>query len=252
MLLVISPAKTLDETPVKIPRTATVPRFQAESHALLDKLRTFSPARIAKLMDISPELARLNHARYHRPAAESLKKPAIRMFHGEVYRGLDVASFQEGDLRAAQRQLRVLSGLYGVLRPMDLIVPHRLEMGTRLSMGRGKKDLYAFWGEAITRALQEDLDRSGAEALVNLASQEYFKSVRPDLLKTRVITPVFKERSAKGPRSVAVFAKHQRGAMARWVVRHRLVEPERLKAYEGDGYRYDPEGSTADEWLFLR
>lgn len=252
MLLVISPAKSLDESPVKAPRSATLPVFQEDAAKLNGRLKALSPSRLKKLMDISPELAALNHERNQKWATESVKKAALHLFNGEVYRGLDAKTLDAGDLRFAQRHLRILSGLYGILRPMDLIVPHRLEMGTKLPWGRGKKDLYAFWGDRISAELNAALNKNEEDVLVNLASNEYFKSVRTGSLNARVITPVFKERSPKGLKMVAVFAKHQRGALSRWILQHRLVEPEGMKAYDGDGYAFDPKGSSADEWLFVR
>lgn len=251
MLLVISPAKNLDESPVKVPNTATRPVFQAESAELIAKLKTLSTLRLHKLMDISHALAELNRNRYQGWGQATLK-PAIQLFNGEAYRGLNAKTLDAGDMKFAQRHLRMLSGLYGVLRPLDLIAPHRLEMGTKLSMGRGKKDLYAFWGDRITQALNDALRKNEDDVLVNLASSEYFRSVRTAALDARVITPVFKERSAKGLKMVAVFAKHQRGALSRWVIKHRLAEPEGMKAYDGDGYAFDPEVSTKEEWLFVR
>ena len=252
MLLVLSPAKSLDETPLPAMRASTSPVFASESALLAEKLKALSPARLKKLMDISPELAALNHGRYQEWASAPLKKPAALLFNGEAYRGLDARTLEADDLRFAQRHLRMLSGLYGVLRPMDTIAPHRLEMGTKLSMGRGKKDLYAFWGYRITEELNNTLRKNEEDVLVNLASAEYFKSVQTGKLAARVITPVFKEQTAKGLKMVAVYAKHQRGAMCRWVIKHRLVEPEGLLHYDVDGYRFDPKGSSVDEWLFVR
>ena len=252
MILVLSPAKSLDETPLPAMRAATVPVFASESEVLAEKLKAFSTARLKKLMDISPELAALNHARYQEWSSAPLKKPAALLFNGEAYRGLDAKTLEADDLRFAQRHLRMLSGLYGVLRPMDAIAPHRLEMGTKLSMGRGKKDLYAFWGDRVTEELNNTLRKNEEDVLVNLASAEYFKSVRTEQLAARVITPVFKEQTAKGLKMVTVYAKHQRGAMCRWVIKRRLVESEGLKQYDVDGYRFDPKGSSADEWLFVR
>lgn len=252
MLLVLSPAKSLDEAPIPDLSAATVPALMTQSAMLAEKLKTFSPARLKKLMDISRDLAVLNHARYQERPSAPLRKPAVLLYNGEAYRGLDAKTLDADDLRFAQRHLRILSGLYGVLRPLDAIAPHRLEMGTKLAMGRGKKDLYAFWGDCITEELNAALRRNKEDVLVNLASAEYFKSVRTEKLKARVITPMFKEQTAKGLKMVTVYAKHQRGAMCRWVIKHRLVEPEGLKNYAVDGYRYEPEGSSADEWLFVR
>ncbi|MCB0759016.1 MAG: peroxide stress protein YaaA [Flavobacteriales bacterium] len=252
MIIVLSPAKSLDGSPIRIPRSATTPVFQAESRELAEKLKKMSAARLRKLMDISTELAALNHARYQAWDGAPQVKPAVLMFNGEAYRGLGAGSLDGDDLRFTQRHLRILSGLYGLLRPMDLIAPHRLEMGTKLSMGRGKKDLYGFWGDRITTELNGALRKSGSEVLVNLASAEYFKSVRTEQLAARVITPVFKERTAGGLRMVTVYAKHQRGALCRYIIQRRLVDPEGIKQYDGDGYRYESEGSSNDEWLFVR
>ncbi len=251
MISVLSPAKNLDESPLAVPPQATRPEFLRESEALALKLQGMGAARIGKLMGISPKLAALNHRRYHNWESAALK-PAIRLFDGEAYRGLDAAALDTADLRFAQRHLRVLSGMYGVLRPLDLIAPHRLEMGTRLAMGRGIKDLYAFWGDRITEALNAALAVSGDRTLVNLASTEYFRSIRTAKLEASVVTPMFKEESTGGPRMVAVFAKHQRGAMARWIIRNRILDPALLKRYDGDGYRYSAEGSAGGEWLFIR
>lgn len=254
MLTILSPAKDLDETPVKVKNT-TQPVLLDRSVLLAAKLKTLSAKQIGKLMDISPKLAELNHQRYQHwapPFTVKNAKPAAFLFNGEAYRGLDISSLDADDLRAAQRQVRILSGLYGVLRPLDLIQPYRLEMGTGLSMGRGMKDLYRFWGDRISMDLNEALDGSGSDVLINLASTEYFRSVDRRTFKGRIITPVFKDRAAGGYKVVMVFAKHQRGAMTRWVVQHRVLDPERLKEYDGDGYRFSRSLSSADEWVFTR
>lgn len=251
MLIILSPAKRLDVTPAQPPLPPTDPRFADETAALVAKLRTFSAGRLAKLMALSPELAALNHARFQH-WGQAAEKAAVLMFDGEAYRGLDAPSLDAGDLRFAQRHLRLLSGLYGVLRPLDRIAPYRLEMGTRLSMGKGRKDLYAFWGHHITDALNEALQEHQGDVLVNLASEEYARSIHFPRLKAQVITPVFKERGPKGLRMVAVFAKQQRGAMARWAIQRRLAHPPGLKEYDGDGYRFDPAGDTDGQWLFVR
>lgn len=251
MVIVLSPAKSLDETPVATNRAATGPVFPQQTAALVEKLAGLGPGRIAKLMAISPKLAAVNHDRY-RHWAQARLKPAMLLFAGEAYRGLGAASLDADDLRFAQRHLRLLSGLYGVLRPMDLIAPYRLEMGTKLAMGRGVKDLYAYWGDRLAEELDRTLGQSGSRVLVNLASAEYFRSVDRPALKARVITPEFKELGPAGPRMVSVYAKHQRGAMARWIIRHRLTGPDELKQYDVDGYRHDPGGSTEDKWLFVR
>jgi cytoplasmic iron level regulating protein YaaA (DUF328/UPF0246 family) len=205
-------------------------------------------------MDISPKLADLNHARFQRWSVPFTKRnalPAVFQFNGEAYRGLDARSLGKEDLRFAQRHLRILSGPYGLLRPLDLMQPYRLEMGTRTGVGRSK-DLYAYWGDRITDALNADLAATEDDVVVDLASAEYFKAVKPARLKARIITPVFKDKAGAGYKVVMVYAKHQRGAMARHIIRHRLHDVEALKGYANDGYRFSAADSTADEWVFLR
>jgi cytoplasmic iron level regulating protein YaaA (DUF328/UPF0246 family) len=254
MIILLSPAKDLAaEVPAGV-RDTTQPALLAHSEPLIAKLRTFSPRKIAALMDVSDGLAGLNHARYQKwtPGHDgSNARPAAFVFNGEAYKGLDVRSLSGDDLRFAQSHLRILSGLYGVLRPLDLIQDHRLEMGTALSAGR-KKDLYAYWGERIAQRLKEDLHATGSSMVLNLASAEYFKAARAGLSTVPVVTPVFKDRGPGGYRTVMMFAKHQRGAMARYAIQHRLMEPASLRAYDVGGYRYSPADSTNTEWVFLR
>ncbi|MBL8002005.1 MAG: peroxide stress protein YaaA [Flavobacteriales bacterium] len=255
MLALLSPAKDLDMTPVKSPVAATQPAFLDRSEQLMTKLRTLSAKQLATLMDINPKLAALNHSRnqaWARPFTAANAKPAVFAFNGEVYRGLDAATLDAGDLRFAQHHVRILSGLYGALRPLDLMQAYRLEMGTAFGVGRGVKDLYAYWGDTLRDAVQAAIKESGSDVVLNLASTEYVKAVRADKLKARVVTPVFKDRVGGGYKMLMVYAKHQRGAMCRWMVKHRVLEPERLKAYDGDGYRFAPDMSTADEWTFVR
>ncbi len=255
MLALLSPAKDLDMTPVKPPVAPTQPAFLDRSEQLMTKLRTLSARQLATLMHINPKLAALNHARnqaWARPFTAANAKPAVLAFNGEVYRGLEAGTWDAGDLRFAQHHVRILSGLHGALRPLDLMQAYRLEMGTSFGVGRGVKDLYAYWGDTIRDAVQAALKESGSDVLLNLASSEYFKAVRAGGLKARVVTPVFKDRVGAGYRMLMVYAKHQRGALCRWMVKHRVMEPEPLKAYDGDGYRFAPELSTADEWTFVR
>ena len=255
MLTLLSPAKDLNMDPVIGVKGATKPELLADAELLHGKLKDMSAKQLAKLMDINPKLSELNHDRYQEwapPFTARNSKTAIHAFNGEVYRGLDAGTLDAADLDFAQHHLRILSGLYGVLRPKDRMQAYRLEMGTKLSMGRGKKDLYAFWDDRITASIARALKASGSDVLINLASQEYFKAVRPELLDARVITPVFKDRTAGGFRVVMVFAKQQRGRMARHIIQHRLMEPEPLKMYREDGYHFSPEESTGDQWVFLR
>lgn len=254
MLFLLSPSKDQDPAPLHdpLPLPTTSPALLEHGAALAAKLRALSQARLCRLMDISPKLALLNHARWQQWGSGEGLKTAVHLFSGEAYRGLDAATLDAGDLTYAQGHLRILSGLYGVLRPLDLITPYRLEMATRLATGGGRKDLYAFWGGRITDELNATLAARPDATLVNLASAEYFRAVRLPVLRARVVTPVFKEQGAGGLRTVNVIAKRQRGAMCRWAIQQRVQHPEQLKDFTGDGYRHQPKGSTADAWLFTR
>ncbi len=253
MLVVVSPAKRLDMAPVSTPG-ATRPAFEAEASELAEIARRLSPGELMKLMGISEKLARLNFERFQafgpNPAPEA-EKPAIFAFAGDTYTGLDAATLDEHALDWAQSRLRILSGLYGLLRPLDLIQPYRLEMGSRLENPRGRT-LYDYWGERIAEALNEDARTVGADTLVNCASVEYFSAVAPDALNLRVITPVFMEERGGQARIVSFFAKKARGAMARFMVENHLTDPESLKEFDAGGYRYMPDMSEGDRWVFLR
>lgn len=250
MLIVLSPAKRLNEGPVDSLRGTTEPVFAEPALQLVEKLKKLSASKLRTLMGASTEIAALNHARFQ-AWEETPRKPAALLYDGEAYRKLDAPSLDADDRRFAQRHLRLLSGLYGVLRPYDLITPYRLEMGTRLPVGRAK-DLYAFWGGRITAELADTARRNKDEVLLNLASEEYAKAIHPETLGVPVITPVFKERTAKGLRTVMVHAKHQRGAMARWIIQRRVLDADAIKTYEVDGYRFQPGESNGAEWLFAR
>jgi hypothetical protein len=254
MLIVLSPAKTLDfESPIKVNKT-TEPDFIPRSAELISTLRTMPPAQIGSLMSISDSLAQLNVARYaswSKKFTADNSRPAMLAFDGDVYEGLDARSLNARQLDWAQKHLRILSGLYGLLRPLDLMQPYRLEMGTRLATKRGK-DLYAFWGDQITEALNESLTVAKAQALVNLASEEYFKSVKPAKLDRPVITPVFEEWKGGGYKIVSFFAKRARGLMARYAIEHRLSKPEQLKDFDSEGYAFDAKASNEARWIFRR
>lgn len=255
MLIVVSPAKSLDyQSP--LPSTEhSQPPFLDRSEALVALLREKSPADLARLMDISDALAVLNVTRFaewSRPFTPDNARPAIYAFNGDVYEGLDAYSLTPAQIAFAQEHFRMLSGLYGVLRPLDLMQPYRLEMGTRLANPAGR-DLYAFWGDTITAALNAELAaQCGVPALVNLASEEYFKSVRPKKLAARVITPVFEERKGAAYKIVSFHAKRARGLMSRYAIVKGLREPEALKAFDFEGYAYCPAASEADRWVFRR
>jgi hypothetical protein len=254
MLIIVSPAKTLDFESALPPLAATQPQFRTDAARLVRELRGLDAAALAALLHISPDLAALNVARFRRwstrPAVSRLR-PAVRAFRGDVYLGMRAEEFGDRELAFAQQHLRILSGLYGVLRPLDLIQPYRLEMGTPLATARGR-NLYAFWGERIARALRAEADALGTATLVNLASQEYFHAVDTAALGLRVVTPLFKERRGGALKIISFSAKRARGAMAGLAIRAGLREPEALRALQPEGYRFHAELSHADEWVFVR
>lgn len=257
MLTLLSPAKSLDLDSKPPTKTHTQPRLLAEAEQLVEVMRGKSPEELSELMGISEELAQLNvdrFAAFTTPFTPKNARPAVFTFAGDVYQGLDPRErFDTRDLTEAQKTLRILSGLYGVLRPLDLMQPYRLEMGTKLRTDRGAT-LYAWWGDTISRLLAEDLDASpGARVVVNLASQEYFGAVRPAVLDARVIAPRFEDTNAQGKRSVVSFyAKRARGIMAGWIVRNRVRTASALTGFDADGYRFDERASSADEPVFVR
>ncbi|MBU6487173.1 MAG: peroxide stress protein YaaA [Burkholderiales bacterium] len=256
MIIVLSPAKSLDyETPPHVAKH-TIPDFVDDAAQLIDQLRRYSPQHIASLMDISDALARLNFQRYadwSREFSLDNAKQAVLAFNGDVYEGFDAKTLSAADLDYAQRHVRLLSGLYGVLRPLDLLQPYRLEMGTPLPNPRGK-DLYAFWGERITDALNAQLRRNkgGARVIVNCASTEYFKSVRPKRLEGPVVTPVFEDWKGGRYKIISFYAKRARGLMARYVVEQRIGSPEKLKDFAVDGYSFDAAASNDSTFVFRR
>ena len=254
MLMVISPAKTLDyETPPATKRH-TLPRHLEHSKELIEILQDKSVQDIAKLMKLSDKLAALNVARYGSWSdtfTQENSKQALLAFKGDVYTGLAAEDFSEADFDFAQKHLRMLSGLYGLLRPLDLMQPYRLEMGTKLANPRGK-DLYAFWGERISESLNKDLAGQGDDILLNLASQEYFGAVKPRALRARVIDTVFKDRKNGEYKIISFYAKKARGLMARYVIKEQITDPEGLKDFDLDGYRFDPASSSPDNMVFLR
>ena len=254
MLMVISPAKTLDyDTPAHTARH-TQPDFLAHSAELIATLRQLSPADIGQLMGISDALATLNAGRFHDWGGEFTPenaKQAVLAFMGDVYEGLDAASLSEQQLDWLQQHLRILSGLYGLLRPLDLMQPYRLEMGTRLANPRGA-NLYQFWGDIITDALNAELAKQPLPQLVNLASDEYFKSVKPKKLQATVITPVFQDLKNGHYKIISFYAKRARGLMARWAVQHAVRDAEALKGFNSEGYAFDANASDATHWVFRR
>ncbi len=252
MLIVLSPAKTLDlETPPTTKLSST-PDYLARSAELIDVLRHYSPDQIGSLMGISDNLSALNVARYATWSASSEQaRQAVMAFNGDVYGGLDARSLKPRQLAYTQARVRILSGLYGLLRPLDLIHPHRLEMGTRLPTAHGK-DLYAFWGDTVTAGLNAALAEQQAEVLVNLASEEYFRSVKPKQLTVPVITPVFEDYKNGKYKVISFFAKRARGMMARFAAVKNITNPVKLKAFDLDGYAFDKAGSDQRHWVFRR
>lgn len=249
MLVVVSPAKKLDMTPAG-GAAATEPEFAARAAELVKVARGLDAGALQKLMKISESLAALNVERF-RDFGTMETKPAALAFAGDTYQGLEAASLDDDEMRWAQDHLRILSGLYGVLRPLDAIQPYRLEMGSRLKTARGKS-LYDYWGDGISKALNTQAEAAGADTLVNCASQEYFGAVDIGTLKLRVITPVFMEMKAGKPQIVSFYAKKARGAMARYIIQNRLTEPAALPEFDSGGYRYDAQASTPDKPVFLR
>lgn len=252
MLIVLSPAKSLDlETPPTTTLHST-PDFLDHSAQLIARMRQFSPAEVGSLMGISDALSALNVARYASwtPQLDDARQ-AIMAFNGDVYAGFEARSLQPAQLDYAQSRVRILSGLYGLLRPLDLIHPHRLEMGTRLSTARGK-DLYAFWGDTITNGLNRAAREQGAKVLVNLASEEYFKSVKPRQLDVPVIAPVFEDWKNGKYKIISFYAKRARGMLARYAAVHQIRDPQQLKQFDVDGYGFVPEASNDTSWVFRR
>ncbi len=253
MLVVISPAKRLDwsERPGV---SLTQPDFAEDANRLAKTARNLALRDLKALMDLSDDLARLNRDRFRdfsdSPATPDTR-PAVLAFAGDTYQGLDAASLDEEEMRWAQDHLRILSGLYGVLRPMDAIQPYRLEMGSRLKTRRGGS-LYDYWRGDLARALNAQAEAVGTDVLVNCASQEYFGAVAPKALKLRVVTPQFMEVKNGKASIVSFFAKRARGAMARFIVQNRLTDPAALSEFDLGGYAWDPETSTPDRPVFLR
>lgn len=252
MLIVLSPAKSLDlDTPVTTSLTSQ-PDFLDHSAQLIERLRAFSPAQVAELMDLSDNLAALNVGRYASWTMDTAEgRQAIMAFNGDVYAGLDARTLNARQIDYAQAHIRILSGLYGLLKPLDLIHPHRLEMGTRLDTARGK-NLYEFWGERITHALNAQAAEQGATSLVNLASEEYFKSVKPKLLDVPVITPQFEDWKGGKYKIISFYAKRARGLMARYAAVKGIKDPHKLKHFDVDGYAYVADASTDSSWVFRR
>ena len=254
MLIVISPAKTLDYETTAKTKVFTTPDYLDQSQRLINRLRTFSSLDISDLMKVSAKIADLNFDRYEswkKPFTVNNAKQAILAFKGDVYTGLDASTFKADEFKFAQQHLRVLSGLYGLLRPLDLMQPYRLEMGTKLKTDVGK-NLYEFWGSDITEGLNKQLKKIKSKYLINLASNEYFKSVKPTELNAQIITPAFKEFKNGEYKMIGIYAKKARGLLSRYIIQNKLNDPEDIKLFNEDGYRFNKKLSNENNWVFTR
>lgn len=253
MIIVISPSKTLDLSSNTL-QTHTQPRQLAESQVLINTAKKLSAEDLANLMKISEKLSQLNWQRYRdfqTPFSLNNAKQALLAFKGDVYGGIDADHYNEDDFAFAQQHLRILSGLYGALRPLDLIQPYRLEMGTRLENQQGK-NLYEFWDNKVTELLNQDFADESSGLLINLASNEYFKVIKPKLLNAKILNLAFKENKAGVYKTIGIHAKRARGLMTNFIIKNRLAEAEQLKSFSEESYVYNESLSSEKEWVFSR
>ncbi|CAI8166434.1 MAG: Uncharacterised protein [Cellvibrionales bacterium UBA7375] len=254
MLTIISPAKKLDYSQPSEAQTFTQPLLLEHSEQLLKDLRLLSPEDICSLMGLSDKLGALNYERFQEwqtPFSTDNAKQAILAFKGDVYQGLDADNMSADELRWAQDNLRILSGLYGLLRPLDLMQPYRLEMGTKFANQRGA-NLYQFWGDIITAQLNKLFSTSAQSVLVNLASNEYFKSVQPKNINAEIITPVFMDQKGDKYKIISFFAKRARGLMSAFIIKNKITDAEQLKTFNVDGYSFNSAMSEGNKWVFCR
>ncbi len=254
MLLLLSPAKTLQTAPPVALKTSTI-RFKKETAELVEVLSQLSLTDLKKLMKLSDSLAALNYGRYQHfnPKSYTQKnaEPAGLAFHGAVFQGLGLDTFSDEELAFAQDHLRILSGLYGVLRPLDLIQAYRLEMGTKISIGAAK-NLYEFWGDKITQLINKDLKKTKSKVIINLASKEYFKSIKPNLLEGKLLTMDFREERNGQYKFITYNAKIARGLLSRYILQNSITNPEDIKGFLEDGYSFNAQISTPEHWVFTR
>jgi len=254
MLIVISPAKTLDYETKPVTKKHTIPDFLEDSQELINRARQFSALDIAEVMGVSMKIAELNQQRFsdwHIPFTPENAKPAALAFKGDVYTGLDAETLNAKDFQYAQKHLRILSGLYGLLRPLDLMQAYRLEMGRKIETDRGK-NLYEFWGDEITSSLNQQLKKTKSKYLVNLASVEYFKSVKPKNLNAEIISPAFKEYKNGEYKMIGVYAKKARGLLTRYIIENKLENIEEIKDFAVEGYQFNKKLSQGNSWVFTR
>jgi len=253
MIIVISPSKTLDFANKQY-QSHTIPRQLEQSQTLIDTVEQLSPEALSNLMKISDKLSQLNWQRYKdftTPFALNNAKQALLAFKGDVYGGIDSDNYNDDDFNFAQQHLRILSGLYGALRPLDLIQPYRLEMGTRLQNPQGK-NLYEFWDKQVTELLNQDFDGRETPVLINLASNEYFKVIKPKLLNARILTLAFKENKSGTYKTIGIHAKRARGLMTNFIIKNRLTEVEQVKGFDLEQYVFNEALSSEKEWVFSR
>jgi len=254
MIIVISPAKSLyDHCPTHFEKYTEID-FLPEAEKIVSIMKKKKPAQLAQLMDISPKLAELNFQRFQAwdPVFTTENSwQAVLMFNGDVYQGLKAETFSSSDFEIAQEKLRILSGVYGLLKPLDLIQPYRLEMGTNVSVAR-KKNLYDFWKAKITTKLNQELEQTDQKLLINLASNEYFSTIDTKKLKARIITPSFKENKDGKYQMVSFFAKRARGLMSRFIIQNDISDPEEMKAFDSEGYYFNNQLSGVNDWVFTR
>jgi len=254
MIILISPSKSLDfEKPNPITETTSVD-FPKETSELVKKLQSFSVADIRQLMNLSDNLAILNYERYQNWQKEKnpkISRAALHAFQGDVYQGLEADTFNEEDLEFAQKHLRILSGLYGLIKPFDLIQPYRLEMGTSLHI-KDSSNLYEFWGDKITQKINEQISKHEQKIVINLASQEYFKAVKDKKIESEIITPHFKEQKGDKYKVVSFYAKKARGVMSAYIIKHRIQDAKLIKDFDWNNYQFNEKLSTETDWIFTR
>lgn len=254
MLIVVSPAKTLDYESSLPTDEFTRPAHLKKSRLLINRLRDFSALDLSELQHVSSKIAELNFERNHAwktPFNLNNSRQALFAFKGDVYTGLDASSMSQENIQFAQDHLRILSGLYGILRPLDLMRPYRLEMGTKLSTAEGK-NLYEFWDMQITDAVNKQLKAIQSDTLINLASNEYFKALKPGKIKGQIITPAFKDYKNGEYKMIGFYAKKARGLMARYIIDHELTDPQGIKNFDSEGYRFNAQMSDGVNWVFTR
>lgn len=255
MLIIISPAKILDLKPQNVVSEYTIPDYLAKSKLIIDRVRQLSINDLSKLSGTNLNIAKTNYDRFYNwqtPFTTNNAKQAALLFNGEVYNGLKAKTLNQEDFDYMQNHLRILSGLYGVLRPLDLMQPYRLEIGSKLQVGKAK-NLYEFWGNTITKKLNEALEESGnPKILINLASGEYFKSVNTKLLNAKVIDIEFYETKNDSLKTIVVYTKKARGMMARYIIQNHIEDPEELKGFDAEGYWFSPSLSTENKFVFTR